>query len=117
MSFAIEGRSIGGAGRGSFAMDKAELLREFSRYLDELRAGGYLGNEFRVTWDQSDEPHTFVRDLTIRDARICRICQDHESTAIHIPERRVTGRELLVRAASGTRTAQIAGSIPRKEIS
>lgn len=91
MSFSINGLARAGYGRGSTAMDKAELVREFETYLDELRSGGYLGNEFRVTWDQSDEPHVFVRDLTVRDARICRVCQDVENTAIHIPERRITG--------------------------
>lgn len=90
MSFTVTGNS-GGAGYGSFAMTREELIDDIAYWLDQLRAGEFDGNGFRIEWDQSDEPHVFTRDPSITDERVCRICEDLESNEHHVPERRVTG--------------------------
>lgn len=95
MSFSIEGNAPSGTGLGSGGgMSKAELMAALGDFLDDLRAGSYRGNEFRIVWDQADEPHVFTVDLVqlaVNKIQICRICGDFPGSSPHIPERRVVG--------------------------
>lgn len=93
MTYRISGSHPSGAGNGSFALTRDEIIAEFAGWLDRLRAGEFRGNEFAVQWDQSDEPHVFTRDPRITDERVCRICEDTEqgNADKHVSERRITG--------------------------
>jgi hypothetical protein len=93
MTYKIDGRGRSGAGLGSFALTRDEMVENFTYWLDRLRAGEFADNSFQVVWDQSDEPHVFTRDPRITDERVCRICEDTEqgNAENHVSERRLTG--------------------------